>query len=63
MQYLGVARSLTNVTTYFLVHVGVQGRILGNLLIFLQGFAKPNKVKNLGTKHKEIMGGVQEQHG
>jgi hypothetical protein len=63
MRCLGVARSLTNAITYFLVHVGVQDRILGNLLIFLQGFSKANKVKNLGTKHKEIMSGVQEQNG
>ena len=60
MRCFGVATSLTNVITYFLIHVGVQGSILGNLLIFLQRFAKANKVKNLGAKHKDIMDGVQE---
>lgn len=40
--------SSTNVITYFLIHVGIQDQILGNLFIFLERFAKTDKVKNLG---------------
>lgn len=55
------AMSLTNVTTYFLVHVGFQDGIFGNLLIFLQGFAKANQVENLGMKNKRIINEIQER--
>jgi hypothetical protein len=45
---------------YFLLHVGVQDRRLGNLPIFSQCFAKASKVKNLVPKCKETTGTVQE---
>lgn len=53
MQCLCGATSLSNVTTYFLLHVSLQHRIAGDLLIFLQRFAKTSKVKNLITKARK----------
>lgn len=53
IQCLSFATSLTSMTAYFLLHVGIQDRNLGDLPIFLQHFAKPSKVENLDTEHKE----------
>lgn len=57
-----VSQPRANAVTYFLLHVGIQYRILGNLLTFLQRFAEASKVKNLVANEEEIVdgGGIQD---
>jgi len=52
VQRLGITMPPTSVIAYFLFHVGVQGRNIGNFAIVSQRFAKASKVKNLGNPEK-----------